>query len=727
MSSRRDFFKTVAAGGTGLAVAFHLQGGNRFARAAAAAGPFKPNAFLRITPENVITVVIKHAEMGQGVATSLPMIVAEELDADWQQIQFEFAPAHKDYNHTVFGAMITGGSTSIATSYDQMRHAGATARAMLVAAAAAKWQVDASECSTADSHVIHKATNRKLSYGKLANDAAGMKAPEKVQLKDPKDFKIIGKPTKRLDGRSKTDGTAQFGADVQLPGMLTAVVARAPIFGAKLKTFNADKAMAMKGVKKIFPISSGVAVVAADYWSALKAREELEVTWDETNAPKLTTDEMYTQYKEMSLKPGMVATGKGDAAKALEGKSDAVGGEFFFPFLAHAPMEPLNCVAKVADGACEIWTGTQFQTMDQGVAAQILQIPPEKVKVNTTMLGGGFGRRANIVADFSSEAVQVAKEMSPTPVKVMWSREDDMRGGYYRPMYVHNVKASVDDKGMPHAWHHRIVGQSIIAGTAFESALAANGIDSTSVEGASDLPYNVPNLQVEYHKTEATVPILWWRSVGHTHTAFVVETVLDELAAVKGKDPYEYRMQLLGADHARHKAVLELVAKKAGWGKPLEKKDGWRRGRGLALHESFASVVAQIADVSVSNSGKVVVDKVYCAIHCGRVINPTTVEAQMQSGIVYGLTALLNGKITLNKGHVEQSNFHDYQPLRISEMPVVEAYMVPSDAAPPASVNRRPRPSHQPCAMGFLPPPANAYAGCPSTTSYCRPDPGHAK
>jgi len=680
MTSRRDFLKTATAGSAGLALAFSLPMGSRLARATTAI-TFEPNAFLRIGIDEMITVVVKHSEMGQGVFTSLPMIVAEELDASWSKIKFEMAPAGAAYNHSTFGAQITGGSTSISTAYEQMRNAGATARAMLVTAAASKWGVSTETCRTSEGFVFHDASAKKASYGSLAGAAGSLAVPEKVTLKDPANFKIIGKETPRLDSRAKTDGSAQFGLDVHLPGMLTAVVARPPVFGGSVKSLDSSKAEAFKGVHKVVRIKTGVAVVATDFWTAKTARDLLEIIWDDSNVEKTDSVALAKSYAELADKAGAVAKSVGDAEAVLKGTASQVEATYVFPFLAHAAMEPLNCVAQVKDGGCELWLGTQFQTGDMMAAAGILGITPDKVKINTTMLGGGFGRRANKDADFSAEAVMVAAAMTPTPVRTVWTREDDMRGGYYRPMYVHKVTAGVDAAGNPSAWHQRIVGQSIMSGTAFEAFMVKDGVDVTSVEGASDMPYTLPNLQVEYHLTNPNVPSLWWRSVGHTHTAFVAETMLDELCHLGGKDPLDQRLALL-AEHPRHLAVLKLVAEKAKWHQPLAKKRGVRRGRGLAVHESFGSVVAQVAEVSLSNDGKVKVDRVVCAVHCGRLINPLTVEAQMQGAIVFGLSAALHGQINMKDGRVVESNFTDYPVLRMSQMPVVEVHLVASTDAP---------------------------------------------
>lgn len=680
MSTRRDFLKTVAAGGTGFALAFHLPVGGRFSFSAEGSS-FSPNAFLRISPENLITVVVKHSEMGQGVATSLPMIIADELDADWETVHFRLAGADPAYNHAQYPMQMTGGSSSVSSSFEQMRKAGATARMMLVSAAAKLWEVEPGDCKTEKGHVLHPASNRKLSYGKLAAAAAQETPPPNPVLKSPADFKIIGKPTKRLDAPSKTDGTAVFGMDVMLPDMVYAVVARSPIFGATLKSFDASKAEALKGVHKVFAIKSGVAVVALDYWTAKRGRDLLSIEWDDEGVDRLSTTKMEQEYLALSKEEGLPVKKTGDVVAAFAEGGKTTEASFVFPFLAHAPMEPLNCVAVVREDGCEIWTGTQFQTGEQMTAAALLGIPATKVKVNTTMLGGGFGRRANKDMDFTSEAVQIAKQISPKPVQTIWSREDDIRGGYYRPFYVHRVKAGIDKNGKPHAWDHHIVGQSIMAGTAFEAFAVQKGVDVTSVEGVDNMPYGVANLNVAYHPTKKTVSTLWWRSVGHTHTAFAVETMIDRLAHLAGTDPLKYRLDLL-SDHPRHLATLKLAAEKAGWDQPLAEKPGFKRGRGVAVHESFGSVVAEVAEVSVDDGGKVKVDRVVCAVHCGRVVNPLTVEAQMQSAVVYGLTAALYGRITLENGEVQQSNFHDYQALRMNEMPVVETYLVPSDAAP---------------------------------------------
>ncbi len=679
MSSRRDFLKTVAVGGGGLALAVSLPVGNRFAQAPTPA-EFAPNAFLRIHPDNRITVVVKHAEMGQGVSTSLPMIVAEELDADWRTIGFEAAPAGKPYYHTAFGAQVTGGSTSVASAYAQMRQAGATARAMLIGAAAASWGVEPASCSTEAGFVIHTASGRKAAYGELSGAAAKLPVPENVPLKEPAKFRIVGQPTKRLDSREKSDGTSMFGLDVRLPGMLTAVVARPPVFGARLKSVDSKEAEAVKGVVKVVTIRSGVAVVATDFWTAKKARDLLKPIWED-GPEKSDSAALTAQYQALMDKPGAIARSDGDVEVALGAAKATLDATFTFPYLAHAPMEPLNCVAHVHDGMCELWTGTQFQTGDQMAGAAILGIPPDKIVIHNMMLGGGFGRRANKDADFTAEAMQIAAALAPTPVRTVWTREDDTRGGYYRPLTVHRVRAGIDADGKPVAWHQRIASQSILAGTPFEQFMVKDGVDETTVEGAKDMPYNIPNQKVECHLTKTAVPVLWWRSVGHTHTAFVKETMIDRLAELAKLDPVTYRLNVLARD-PRHRGVLELVADRASWLQPLAKKPGMRRGRGVALHESFGSVVAEVAEISIDQAGKLTVDRIVCAVDCGQVINPLTIEAQLQSAVVFGLSAALYGRITLKDGATLESNFHDYQVLRINEMPKIEVHIHESKAAP---------------------------------------------
>jgi isoquinoline 1-oxidoreductase beta subunit len=567
---------------------------------------------------------------------------------------------------------MTGGSTSTWSEYERLRKAGAAARHMLIAAAAQAWKVDAAECKAENGHVVHAASGRKLSFGQLAEQAAGLKPPQEVKLKDPKDFKLVGKATKRLDTPEKTNGKAVFGLDVSVPGMLVAVVARSPVFGGKVKSFNADKAKAVPGVRHVVQIERGVAVVADGFWPARKGRAGLEVVWDEGPLASLDSRAQHEQYADLAKKPGAVARKEGDAATALGKAAKKLEAAYDLPYLAHATMEPMNCVADVRADRCEVWTGTQFQTGDRDMAAKDAGLKPEQVTLHTMFCGGGFGRRAVPDSHFVREAVQVSKAVG-SPVKVIWTREDDTRGGYYRPRAYHTVSAGLDAGGSLVAWQQRIVCQSFLAGTPFEGVGIKDGVDATAVEGAADLPYAIPNLLVDWQQAPGGVPTLWWRSVGHSHSAFVVETFLDELAHAAGKDPFEYRRAMLDK-HPRHKRVLELVAEKAGWGKPSPEG----RGRGIALHESFGSYLAHVVEVSISPAGKLRVHRIVCAIDCGPVVNPDTVRAQMESGAVFALTAALYGEITFEKGRVKQRNFHDYPMLRMNEMPEVEAHIVPS-------------------------------------------------
>jgi isoquinoline 1-oxidoreductase beta subunit len=671
--SRRDFLRTGAVAGGGLVLGLYLPpSGPRAEAAQQAASSFAPNAFIRIGPDDSVTVIVNHSEMGQGVYTALPMLVAEELDADWSTVRVEAAPVDPAYNHTVFGAQATGGSTSTWSEWDRLRKAGATARAMLIAAAAEMWAVDTATLGAENGQVVHTASGRRLSYGRLAEKASGMAPPQSVTLKDPKDFKLIGKPTKRLDTPEKINGQGIFGLDVKVPGMLVAVVARPPVFGGKVRSFDAGRAKAVPGVRHVVQIDRGVAVVADGFWPAKRGRDALQVAWDEGPLAGLDSLKQREQYAELAAGPGAVARKDGDVAEAMAGAARKLEAAYELPYLAHATMEPLNCVADVRPDGCDVWTGTQFQTGDRDAAAQAAGLKPEQVRVHTVLLGGGFGRRAAIDHHFVQEAVQVSKAVR-APVKVIWTREDDIRGGYYRPASHHSIRAGLDAAGNPLAWQHRIVCQSFMAGTPFEAFAIKDGVDGIAVEGAADLPYQIPNLLVDWRQAPGGVPTLWWRSVGHSHNAFVVETFLDELAHAAGKDPYEYRRELLG-QHPRHRRALELAADKAGWGKPLPAG----RGRGLAVHESFGSFVAQVAEVSVSKDGEVGVQRVVCAIDCGPVVNPDTIHAQMEGGIVFGLTAALYGEITFEGGRVQQRNFHDYPMLRIDEMPAVEVHIVPS-------------------------------------------------
>lgn len=688
-TTRRGFLK----GGAGLAlaivaptVALAEVGGPGHAGSAMVDGEFSPNAFLRIGTDGTVTVVSKHLEMGQGVYTGLATLVAEELDADWSRVTVEGAPADaKRYSNLFWKAQGTGGSTAIANSYEQMRRAGATARAMLVSAAAQQWKVPASQITVKNGVVSHAASGRKAGFGELAEAAAQLPVPANVKLKNPKDFTLIGRSAPRVDSVAKTTGRATFTQDVKLPGMLVAVVAHPPRFGGRVKSVDDKAARAVKGVSDVVVIPNGVAVLAADYWTAKKGRDALKVEWDEAQAYRGSSDAIVADYRERAKTPGLNARNDGNAEAALAKAGKVIEAEYVFPYLAHASMEPLNCVMKLENGQCEVWNGEQLHTVDQFSLAKTLGIEADRVKLNMVYAGGSFGRRANPQSDYLLETAQIVKAINGrAPVKLVWSREDDMRGGFYRPIYLHRVRAAVDAKGMPVAWQQRIVGQSIIAGSPFEPMLVKDGVDITSVEGASTLPYAIPNLNVDLHTTNADVkvPVQWWRSVGSTHTAYATELFIDELALNAGKDPVAYRMALL-KKHPRHAGVLKLAADKAGWNKPLAPAaDGAKRGRGVAVHESFNSFVAEVVEVTVQKDGSFKVDRVVCAVDCGVVVNPDVVKAQMEGGIGYALAAALTGAITLKDGVVEQSNFNDYPVLRINEMPKVEVHIVKSAAAP---------------------------------------------
>jgi isoquinoline 1-oxidoreductase beta subunit len=672
--SRRQFMMTSALAGGGLLLACHLPFGVRDAVAAEAAA-FAPNAFLRIGKDESITIIVNKSEMGQGVYTSLPMLVAEELCCDWKKVTFQASPVAPEYNHAQYGPlMVTGGSSSVRSEWERLSYAGAAAREMLVFAAAQLWKVDPGVCR-AENGIVHGPGGKQLSFGTLVSKAAKLPVPKEPKLKSGSK-NLLGKPLHRLDSPAKINGSAVFGIDVSAPGMLTAVIARPPVFGGKYRSFDASRALVYPGVKQVVAVDAGVAVVADGFWPAVKGRDLLEIVWEDGEGAKISTPGMREEYAGLSATPGMVARKEGDAQAVLSMAKQRFEVEYEVPYLAHAPMEPLNCFVDLKKDSCIIRTGSQFQTVDRNAAARVAGLKPDQVTLETTFLGGGFGRRACTGSDFVIEAVQVAKAIMQ-PVKVIRTREDDMRAGYYRPMWYDRVAACLDEKGMPLAWHHRIVGQSIIAGTAFESAMVKDGIDNTSVEGAANTPYAIPNLQVELHSPKNAVPVLWWRSVGHSHTAFVMESFLDELAHKTGQDPYQYRRLLL-VKHPRILKVLETAAKKAGWGKPLPK--GY--GRGIAVHESFGSFIAQVAEVSLDSKGNIKVHRVVCAVDCGRIVNPDTIKAQMESGITFGLSAALYGAITLKNGRVEQGNFHDYPLVRMQAMPHVEVHIIQSSEPP---------------------------------------------
>jgi isoquinoline 1-oxidoreductase beta subunit len=679
--ARRKFIKDTAALAGGLVIGFYLPKSGRAYAAEEAPKPGKkkiypPNAFIRIAPDDSITIIVNKSEMGQGVYTSLPMLIAEELEADWNRISVESAPVAAVYNHTSYPMQMTGGSSSVPSSWEQMRRVGATARVLLVRAAAQQWGVPENECHAENSMVSHAASGRDASYGTLADIASELPMPDNVALKSPKDFKIIGKATRRLDTPAKINGTAQFGLDVYLPDVLTVLIARSPVFGGKVKSFDATEALKVAGVQGVYQVPTGIAVAATGFWPARTARDLLEIEWDEGPGASLSTPKMIAEYLKLAKRPGAVARKVGDTKRGLKKAHKFISAEYEVPYLAHAAMEPLNVVVELKPDHCTIWTGTQMQTVDAAMAAKTAGLKPEQVEIHTTFLGGGFGRRANPRSDFVIEAVQAAMAVGK-PVKVVWTREDDTRGGNYRPMWADHIVAGIAKNGKPVVWKHTIVGQSIVAGTMFEAFLVHNGIDATSVEGAADLPYQIPNLQVDLHSTKNEVPVQWWRSVGHSHTAFVVETMMDELAHLAGKDPVAYRLANLPAA-SRYRGVLQLAADKAGWGK-VKLPAG--HAYGVAVHKSFNSYVAEIAEVSLEK-GRIQVHRVIAAVDCGMVVNPDGVHQQIESAVAYGLSAALHGAITLDKGRVVQSNFNDYQPVSYSEMPRIEVHIVASSEPP---------------------------------------------
>jgi isoquinoline 1-oxidoreductase beta subunit len=671
--NRREVLKGGVALGGGLILAWYLPVPGQ-AASDAKTTVFTPNAFLRLGKDGWVTIIDNKSEMGQGVYTSLPMIVAEELDCDWQKVRVEPAPVNPAYNHTQFGSQITGGSTSVRTEWERLAKAGATARAMLIQAAEKTWRLAPGKCRTEKGQVIHP-DGRRLDYGKLAAKAAKLPVPADVPVKAPAGYSLIGRPIHRLDSPAKVNGSAVFGIDVQIPGMLTAVIARPPVYGGTPKHFNDEKAKALPGVMAVVQVTAGVAVAATGFWPANQGRKALEITWDDGPAATFSTEDIRRQFADAARTPGAVARKDGDVAAAMLQAVKKLEVDYDAPYLAHAPMEPLNCVVDLRADGCDVYTGTQMQTGDRNAAARISGLPPEKVNIHTTFLGGGFGRRANPASDFVVEAVEVAKAVGK-PVKVIRTREDDMGQGYYRPCWHDRVIAGLDDKGDVVCWQHTIVCQSIMAGTPFEKGIE-KGIDPTSVEGVVDSPYAIPHFQVELHSPKLPITVQWFRSVGHSFNAFATESVIDELAHAAGKDPVEFRQRLL-ARHPRHSNVLETAVKKAGWGQPLPEG----HALGVAVHESFGSYIADVAEVSVSTEGYIHVHRMVCVVDCGRIVNPDTIAAQMESGIIFGLTAALYGAITVKDGHIQQKNFDGYPLLSFAQTPKIEVHIIPSAEAP---------------------------------------------
>lgn len=668
-TTRRNFLIASAVVGGGLYLGIRFAE-NKFGKLPASGAALQPHAFLRVAPDDTVTVIIGKAEMGQGIYTGMAMVAAEELDIDPRRVRVEMAGADPAFNMPFMPLQFTGGSTSTSTTYPQLREAGATARAMLLAAAAQHWGVDAGALRTDDGKVFNG--SKSLRYGQLADSASRLPVPEKVALKDPATFRYVGKPQKRLDTPAKSDGSAKYGIDVRLPGMLFAVIARPAVIGAKMRKLDDTAARAIAGVVDVREIPGGVAIYGTNTWAARRGREALVIDWDEGPNKALSTDSMRREYRRLCATPGAVAGTRGDAKRALRGATRQFDVEYELPYLAHSPMEPLNCVADVRADGCDLYLGTQMQGPDRDAVARTLGLDPSQVVVHSQFLGGGFGRRAQRNSEVAVDAAQASKAVGK-PVLVTWTREDDVRGMHYRPFVMSRVRGAVDASGMPVALQQTIVSQGVMRG-GWTDAFIPKGspFDPSSTEGAADMIYEVPNLLVEAHDANGPVPVLWWRSVGHSHTGFTVNAAIDELAALGSQDPLELRRRLL-AGKPRHLEVLNTVARESNWSSPPPAG----RGRGIAIHESFGSIVAEVAEVSVEN-GSVRVHKVWCAIDCGFAVHPEGVKAQMESAINYGLTAALYGEITFTDGKVDQSNFHDYQILRINEAPEIHVDIINS-------------------------------------------------
>ncbi|ABV92610.1 aldehyde oxidase and xanthine dehydrogenase molybdopterin binding [Dinoroseobacter shibae DFL 12 = DSM 16493] len=675
--SRRAFLKLSAGAVGGLLL------GGALPRAAQAMGDDAlAQPFVHITPDNVVTVLVKHQDMGQGAATGLATLVAEELDASPDQIAVEFAPSNPQvYANSLFGVQGTGGSTAMRNSFTQYREAGASARAMLVAAAAQAWGVAPEAVTVADGTLSSGANS--ASFGDMASAAAAQPVPEAVTLKRADQWRLIGKDMARVEIPAKTRGSVGlFGMDAKPEGALIAVTARPPRFGATVASVDAEAARAMPGVQAVLTIPQGVVVVADNTWRAMQARDALEIEWDMSGAETRGTEEITAEFEALLDQPGLPAVARGDAAGKLAGAAQVVEARYHFPYLAHAPMEPLNMTVLFDGERATLWGGSQIQTIDHNVAAGVLGIPFENVAINTMWGGGSFGRRATADGHLVAEAATIAAAWlgetgRPAPIKLVYTREDDIKGGYYRPLTLHKVRAGVDAEGNIAGWAHRVVGQGIMIGTPFEEFLVKDGVDHSSVEGAADTTYSLPDMAMDVHHPSAGVPVLWWRAVGHTHTAYVMETMMDALAEAAGRDPVEFRLAHLG-DDPRLAGVLRLAAEKGGWDSPAP--EGIHRG--VAVHKSFESYVAEVAEVRIREDGTVKVEKVTCAVDCGVAINPDNIVAQIEGGLAYGLSGILREEITMTDGAVDQSNYPDYAALRIADMPRVEVHIVPSTEGP---------------------------------------------
>ena len=676
---RRGFLKTSAAAAGGLVLGFYLPESHE----AAAQGPVgKLNAYVQVGTDDTVTLYIHKAEMGQGTVTSLSMLLAEELECDWKKIRTEFPGV----DPVAFGPMQgVFGSMSVRTSWEPLRKAGATACEMLVQAAAQKWNVAKSQCRAENSTVLNIRTNERVSFGSLAEAAAKLPVPQQnVALKDPTQFKLVGKPQKRMDTPGKVSGKTTFGIDVKVPGMLYATLQRCPVFGGKVKSFDATKTKAVPGVKDVVQISNGVAVLADSTWAAMEGRKVLVVQWDEGALAATSSATIRKAFSDLAEKPGAVARKEGDAAAALSAAGKKIEAVYEVPYLSHAPMEPLNAVAHVRPDGCDVWSGMQIQSVARQTAAAACGLPAEKVQIHTVYLGGGFGRRGG--ADFVGEAVEIAKA-AKVPVKLQWTREDDLQHDTYRPASYTKFASALDANGQPTVWNARVVCPSF--------AGLRNGVDRTGVEGIAEIRYTIPNILVEYHPPEVGIPVSYWRSVGYSHNTFFTESFMDEMAAAAKQDPVEFRRKLL-SKAPRMLGVLELAADKAGWGKPLAAG----RHRGVAVVDNLGSFNAQVAEISIEK-GKLRVHRVVCAVDCGQVVNPAIVVQQIESGIVYGLSAALRGEITLDRGRVLQTNFNNYEPLRIDEMPVIETYIVPS-TNPPGGIGEASTPAIAPAVTNAI-------------------------
>ena len=670
--SRRALIKGSLVVGAGLVVGFELPVQRRQAIAQQTPGHFTPNQWIKIDRDGLVTIVNSVVEMGQGSLTTMPMIVADELDADFDKVRVDQAPANpKLYANPQTGNQSYGGSRGVRDHMQMLRKAGAAAREMLMQAAASEWNVPVGELETEPGVVIHKSTGRRLPYGQLVDKAAQLPVPQNPKLKTPDQFRYIGKIIQRRDTPIKVNGVAIYGVDVQVPGMLIASIERCPVFGGSPKTFDAAAAKRIPGVKHIVQVTNGIAVVADSFWTAQGGRKALKATWNEGSLATLTSAQIRQGYEQAAKQPGQQARKEGEAEKALAAGGNVIEAIYEVPFLEHACMEPMNATAHVRSDSCEIWAPTQNPGGSQQTGARITGLPVEKVIVNTTFLGGGFGRRGE--QDFIIDAVETSKAVG-APVKVMWTREDDIQHGFYRPATYNVFKASLDDKGMPVAWWNRLVGPGL---QVQKGRVPAYSLDATAMAGARDMPYNVPNILVEWVNKDYGIPVGFWRSVGSSQNAFIVESFVDELAHAARQDPFEYRRGLLGKS-PRHRAVLELAASKAKWGTPLPPG----LARGIAVCFSYGSYAAHVAEVSVGPDGKVRVHRIVGAIDAGIAVNPDQVKAQMEGGAIYALTATLYGEITIERGRVKQSNFHDYRMLRIDEAPEIEVYILDSGEAP---------------------------------------------